>query len=99
MRVLCMSIEHSPVRQDGAGDSSQDGELPGIGHNHPPGGLLDEYFTKNECAAELNVAPRTLDRWHRLREGPPRTIIGRRIFYHIGSTRDWVRGCEETIEL
>ena len=94
-----MSIEHDPARQDGAGVSSQDGELPGIGHNHPPGGLLDDYLTPAECAAELDINPRTLERWHRLREGPPRTRLGRKIIYHRESLRRWLRSCEQVMEV
>ena len=79
-----MSIEHDPARQDGA--------VKG-------GGLLDDYLSPAECAAELDINPRTLERWHRLREGPPRTIVGRKIFYHRESLRRWLHSCEQVMEV
>lgn len=80
-----MSLEHSPARSNGAKQAT--------------GRIFDDYFDKKETAAELDVCPRTLDRWHRLREGPPRTIIGRKILYHKQSLREWVRAREQIIEL
>jgi DNA-binding transcriptional MerR regulator len=57
--------------------------------------LLSEYFTQEEAATELNVTARTLDRWQRLREGPPITKLGRRILYRRSSLLAWLRAREE----
>lgn len=80
-----MSLEHSPERED---------EVTASGDR-----LLDDYLTKDECAAELKIGPRTLERWHRLREGPPRTIIGRQVLYHKESVRRWIRSHEQVMEV
>ena len=53
--------------------------------------LLSEYFTQEEAASELKVTDRTLDRWQRLREGPPVTRLGRRILYRRASLQAWLR--------
>lgn len=52
--------------------------------------LLSEYFTQAEAATELKVTERTLDRWQRLREGPPITRLGRRILYRRSSLQAWL---------
>ena len=53
--------------------------------------LLSDYFTQKEAASELRVTERTLDRWQRLREGPPITKLGRRILYRRSSLQAWLR--------
>jgi hypothetical protein len=57
--------------------------------------LLSEYFTQEEAATELKVTGRTLDRWQRLREGPPITRLGRRILYRRSSLQAWLRAREK----
>jgi hypothetical protein len=52
--------------------------------------LLSEYFTQAEAATELKVSERTLDRWQRLRAGPPITRLGRRILYRRSSLQAWL---------
>jgi excisionase family DNA binding protein len=56
--------------------------------------LLSDYFTPKEAAAELKVTDRTLDRWHRLGEGPPITKLGRRVLYRRASLQAWLCGRE-----
>ena len=58
--------------------------------------LLNGYLTPLECAEQLGIARRTLERWWRLREGPPRLKIGRRIFYRRDAVADWLltRECD-----
>jgi Helix-turn-helix domain len=56
--------------------------------------LLSDYFTQKEAATELKVTERTLDRWQRLREGPPITKLGRRILYRRSSLQTWLHACE-----
>jgi Helix-turn-helix domain len=56
--------------------------------------LLSDYFTQREAAAELKITDRTLDRWQRLREGPPITRLGRRILYRRSSLLAWLSARE-----
>jgi predicted DNA-binding transcriptional regulator AlpA len=63
----------------------------------PPGApVLSEYLSDKELALELDISPRTLARWRRLREGPPLTRIGRKIAYRRAAVREWLssRECE-----
>jgi predicted DNA-binding transcriptional regulator AlpA len=56
--------------------------------------LLSDYLDKNEAAAALGICGRTLDRWHQLREGPPRATMGRRILYRRSSIAAWLASRE-----
>ena len=55
---------------------------------------LGEYRDRTNLAAMLGVHVRTLDRWFLERRGPPRTMIGRRVFYRIDSVKAWLRSNE-----
>jgi hypothetical protein len=57
-------------------------------------GLLPDFLTQEEAAAELKVCKRTLDRWRRLGEGPPITRLGRRILFRRSSSQAWLRARE-----
>lgn len=46
----------------------------------------------------LQVSEQTLSRWARLRRGPPRVKIGRKIFYRSEALEDWILSCEELSE-
>jgi hypothetical protein len=59
-------------------------------------GLLDEYMPVWELAAELNVHPQTLRRWHAERRGPPRTKIARTFYYRRGAVEEWLRSREQS---
>ena len=52
--------------------------------------LRSEYWSKNDCAKEIGKGPRTLDRWHLERIGPPRTRIGRSIYYKKTALAKWL---------
>jgi len=52
--------------------------------------ILAEYLTVDQLAVELNRNKRTLDRWEKLRIGPPRTHLGRTVLYHRNSVREWL---------
>ena len=41
--------------------------------------VFDELVDRDVAAHLLEVSPRTLDRWHLLREGPPRIRYGRMV--------------------
>lgn len=47
-------------------------------------------ITKQELAQSLNVSPRTLDRWHARRIGPPRVKVGNLIGYRPEAVTDWL---------
>lgn len=61
------------------------------------GPLFSDYLTLAEMAHELGVSERTLTRWHSLRVGPPRTIIGRKILYHAPAARAWMAAQTEEV--
>jgi hypothetical protein len=50
----------------------------------------DQYLTKEKLARALHVAKRTLDRWHVLRTGPPRTYAGKKVLYRKSSIEAWL---------
>lgn len=54
-----------------------------------------QYLTKDQAAEEIGVTPRTLDRWHAERVGPPRTQLGRKILYRKAALMDWVARREQ----
>jgi Helix-turn-helix domain len=49
-----------------------------------------EYFPERELARVLGVSPRTLRRWNERRCGPPRTVIGRKVYYKKDSAMRWI---------
>src|ERR1700726_1304547 len=57
--------------------------------------LLDDYLTREQLAAELDKCLRTLDRWHSMRIGPPRTMIGRVPMYRRNSVAAWIERQEK----
>ena len=57
--------------------------------------LLDDYLTKAQLAEELHRHPRTIDRWARLRAGPPETVIGRQRLYKRSSVEAWLASLED----
>lgn len=56
--------------------------------------VLAEYLTDKELAEELGVSTRTLERWRRLREGPPLTKIGKKVAYRRSAVSDWLAANE-----
>ncbi len=59
-------------------------------------GILSEYISPEQLAVELEISKRTLDRWYSVREGPPRTKIGKRTVYRRESVAKWL--CSQEIE-
>jgi hypothetical protein len=59
--------------------------------NLEPKSVLDGYLTKGEFATQLRVSARTLDRWETHRTGPPRTIVGKTVYYRVDAVRDWLK--------
>ena len=60
--------------------------------------LLTDYLTPTELAAELGVCARTIERWHRLREAPPRTKVGKRVLYRREAVAEWLSAREQALE-
>jgi predicted DNA-binding transcriptional regulator AlpA len=56
--------------------------------------LLSDLLTPAQLAAELGVTERCIHRWHALRQGPPRIVLGRRPFYRRSSVATWIEGRE-----
>lgn len=52
--------------------------------------VLETLFTVEELSKLLNVAPRTLGRWHAKRIGPPRTKCGNFIRYRADAVYRWL---------
>jgi hypothetical protein len=52
--------------------------------------LLDDYLSPAELAGELGICNRTLLRWHLLGIAPPKTMIGRKIYYKRSSVAAWL---------
>ena len=53
--------------------------------------ILADYLTRPELAKELQKSERTLDRWHQLRVGPPRSRIGNLVIYRRNALHEWLR--------
>lgn len=61
----------------------------------PAASIAGEYMEPPELTSGLGISKRTLDRWHRQRIGPPRTVIGRTILYRRTAVQEWLRSREE----
>lgn len=55
-----------------------------------------DLIEKHETAKEFAISTRTLDRWHVQRTGPPRVLIGRKVFYRRSSLIEWLQAQEES---
>jgi hypothetical protein len=58
-------------------------------------GLMQDFFTADELSVELGVAGITLARWRLQRQGPPVTMLGRRVLYRKSSVREWLAAQEK----
>jgi excisionase family DNA binding protein len=56
----------------------------------PNPAVLNDYLTSEQLAQQLGVSLRTVARWHALRQGPPRTRVGRRVLYRLDSVKTWL---------
>jgi hypothetical protein len=57
-------------------------------------GLLTEFLSQEELAAELKVKPGTIKSWRKKRFGPPATHIGKRVLYRRSSVLEWIAARE-----
>ena len=53
-------------------------------------GLLADYLSEADLAAELKRDPRTVQRWRKLRIGPPYVMNGIAPMYSIEQARAWL---------
>jgi hypothetical protein len=53
--------------------------------------ILDGYIGEQELAAQLKRKRSTLERWRRLRLGPPFVRNGKTPLYHVESAQAWLR--------
>lgn len=58
-------------------------------------GLLDDWMSRDDLAAELGVSVDTLSRWETRRIGPPCVRVGRKVLYRRGAVQEWLVGQEE----
>lgn len=56
--------------------------------------LLQDYLTRDEVAAELRVATRTIARWQNQPDGIPYIEMGGRILYRRQSILAWIESRE-----
>jgi hypothetical protein len=73
-------------------------ETPSAAHGKPearPARILADYLTPSELAVELGISERALSRWHAMRQGPPRVLIGRTPYYKRSSVERWLAGRED----
>ncbi|WP_099591615.1 helix-turn-helix domain-containing protein [Paramylibacter kogurei] len=56
---------------------------------------LDEFMSKPQAAAYLNLSTRTLDRRHAEGIGPRRIKHGSKIGYFKSSLNEWLKGFEQ----
>jgi hypothetical protein len=57
--------------------------------------ILSQFLSKKQLATELRRNPRTLDRWHVLGLGPPRTHVGRMVLYRRETVQKWLAAREQ----
>jgi len=69
-------------------------ENPAANPTNQISSILAGYLTPKNLAQALGVSERTVARWHRLREGPPRVEFGRKVFYRLESVNAWIASCE-----
>jgi hypothetical protein len=58
-------------------------------------GVLADFYTEAELAAELGIVRRTLYRWRRMRTGPDVTMVGERVMYRRDSVKRWLLSQEQ----
>jgi predicted DNA-binding transcriptional regulator AlpA len=76
-------------------DLPQESSIPAS--QTPPSTLklvLDGFLRREELAQQLDLSPRTIDRWEALRKGPPRVCVGRTVLYNVESVREWLKSQE-----
>lgn len=49
-----------------------------------------QFVSEARVAEILGRHPRTLQRWHKKGKGPPRTTIGRKVYYELNDLPEWI---------
>lgn len=57
--------------------------------------MLGDLMPREETAQALRTSPRSLDRWHTNRTGPPRFLVGGRVFYDRRDVNNWLADQKE----
>jgi predicted DNA-binding transcriptional regulator AlpA len=56
--------------------------------------LIEPPMTSRDVSQLLNVSPRTLHRWGRLKKGPPSIKVGRSVLYRRAAIEGWLLSLE-----
>ena len=65
-----------------------------------PENPIEAYMTKAEFCSALGINPRTAERWHLRRIGPPRVRVIKKIYYKRSAVADWMEAqTEGTVSL
>lgn len=56
--------------------------------------VIEGYFPPKELARQFGLTERTLSRWHKLRIGPPRIKVGKKVLYRVESVQAWLTSNE-----
>lgn len=59
---------------------------------------ISQFLTEQETAIQLGLKVSTLRNWHAARKGPPRTKVGRIMYYRREALVEWMRGKETNPE-
>ena len=97
MVASCFTIGAKPMSYKPASDAATDEHIAPNAKPPHHAHLLEGYDTEAECARGINKSPRTLQRWHRLGIGPPRTLIGKTVAYRRNGVRDWLLAQEQAV--
>ncbi len=52
--------------------------------------MIEPPMTSQDVSELLNVSPRTLHRWRRLKKGPPSIKVGRSVYYRRTAIESWL---------
>ena len=64
-----------------------------------PQNPIEDYMTKAEFCSALRINPRTAERWHLRRIGPPRVRVIKKIYYKRSAVADWLeRQTEDVVD-
>ena len=63
-------------------------DVPGIEEISEP--ILRDYLRPLELAKQLKVNYETIKRWHRRGGGPPKTLVGRKVYYARAGVTAWL---------
>ena len=63
-----------------------------------PENPIEAYMPKAEFCSALNINPRTAERWHLRRIGPPRIRVGgKKIYYKRSAVAEWLESQAEDV--